>query len=231
MGAAKQKQFTSLSRRQQTPKTPFASRPRYHFHHHMIGWWNVSDSASHQPVWKLLLGIEIQKFKEEEKIKPDPAFGVVGELSNMLWIHRLVHLWDPWLLPDKDFYQKNQNQISIEIWTRGWKDFVFFFKWNLLTRKEEESSKLNSGGRRLNARNCKINFRGSGVLTCQSMWSTSNIRCNTEKPNIEIWLVVKLRDVLSKLAMASNWKRLVSSSNPTGSALVVWPGILPEQSW
>ena len=55
------------------------------------------------------------KVQRRRNIKPDPAFGVVGGLSNMLWIHRLVHLWDPWLLPDKDFYQKNQNQISIEI--------------------------------------------------------------------------------------------------------------------
>ena len=39
------------------------------------------------------------------------------------------------------------------------------------------------------------------------------------------------RDVLSKLAMAKNWKLLVSSSNPTAGALVVWPGIRPEQSW
>ena len=40
-----------------------------------------------------------------------------------------------------------------------------------------------------------------------------------------------MRDVLSKLAIAKNWKQLVSSSNPTGGALVVLPGILPEQSW
>ena len=30
-----------------------------------------------------------------------------------------------------------------------------------------------------------------------------------------------VRDVLSKLAMAYNWKPLVSSSNPTGGALAV----------
>ena len=40
-----------------------------------------------------------------------------------------------------------------------------------------------------------------------------------------------MRDVLSKLAMAKNLKQLVSSSNPTGGSLVVWPGIRPEQSW
>ena len=55
-----------------------------------------------------------------------------------------------------------------------------------------------------------------------------SLQCDMEFQAECIWMS---RDVLSKLAMAKNWKPLVSSSNPTCGTLVVWPGISPEQSW